>query len=179
MTQKNKQTNHQRPRRNSLEKKMKNVVMVLTTILAFAGTFAHADEATEQEIIKTLMDGNAYAKMNLKAMEDTVAKDGSLEFWSSGGLLNEVDADAAPEEFEAISLNAKHITVITLVPGQVAVAQYYSEGSMSPKTSAAVSNYRTRVTQVFVKEGGKWKVRAAHFSPISGGAGTSRSTVDD
>ena len=158
---------------------MKNVALVLAAILAFAGTFAHADDATEQEIIKTLMDGNAYGKMNLKGMEDTVAKDGSLEFWSNGGLLNEVDADAAPEEFEAVNLNAKHITVITLVPGQIAVAQYYSEGSMSPIKSAAVSGYRTRVTQVFVKEGGKWKVRAAHFSPISGGAGTSQSAVDD
>ena len=74
---------------------------------------------------------------------------------------------------------AKHITVITLVPGEVAVAQYYSEGGMAPVGSAAVNNYRTRVTQVFVKEGGKWKVRAAHWSPIQGGAGTSQTSVDD
>ena len=41
---------------------MKKVLLVLTGILLFAGAFAHADEVTEQEVIKTIMDGNAYAK---------------------------------------------------------------------------------------------------------------------
>ena len=153
---------------------MKKVLLVLSGILLFAGAFAHADDATEQEVIKTIMKDNAYTKKNLKGVGDTVAKEGSLEFWSSGGLLNEVGADSAPQEFNAFNINVKHITVITLVPEQIAVAQYYSEGSMDPTTSAAVSNYRTRVTQVFVKEDGKWKVRAAHWSPIAGGAGTSQ-----
>lgn len=158
---------------------MKIVVLVLSGILAFAGTVAHADEATEQAIINQIMDDNAYSHKNLKGMEDTVSKEGSLEFWSSGGLLNEVSPDIPPPEFESVSIRAKHITVITLVPGEVAVAQYYSEGGMAPVGSAAVNNYRTRVTQVFVKEGGKWKVRAAHWSPIQGGAGTSQTSVDD
>ena len=158
---------------------MKKVVLILGGILAFASTIVHADEATEQAVIKTLMDNNAYTVKNLKGLGDTVAKEGSLEFWSSGGLLNEIPADIPPQEFAAFNIGLKHITVITLVPGEIAVAQYYSEGSMSPKTSAAVSNYRTRVTQVFVKEGGKWKVRAAHWSPIAGGAGTTQTSVTE
>ena len=107
-----------------------------------------------------------------------MSKDGSLEFWSSGGLLQEVEAGTEPDEYESVNIDAKHIHVITLVPGQIAVAQFYSEGSMDPKGSAAVSNYRTRATQVLVKEGGKWKVRAAHWSPIAGGSGTSQTAVD-
>jgi len=158
---------------------MKKVVLILACLSCFAATLVHADEATEQAVIKTLMDANDHTRKNLKGVGDTVAKDGSLEFWSSGGLLNKVKADAGPQEFDSFNLSLKHITVITLVPGKVAVAQYYSEGSMDPKTSAAVSNYRTRVTQVFVNEGGKWKVRAAHWSPIAGGAGTSQTAVDD
>ena len=158
--------------------RMKKTILALTAILAFGVTIAHADEATEQEIIKTIMDGNAYVKKNLRGMDDTVAEEGSLEFWSSGGLLQEVGADTPPQEFDAINLNAKHITVITLVPGQVAVAQYYSEGMMSPKNSSAVNNYLTRVTEVYVKEGGKWKTRAAHYSRITGGAGTSQTAVN-
>ena len=153
---------------------MKKVLVILSGILLFAGAHVQADEATEQEVIKTIMDTNASTKKNLKGAGNTVAKEGSLEFWSSGGLLNEVKADATPQEFDAFNIDVKHITVITLVPGQIAVAQYYSDGSMDPSTSAAVSNYRTRVTQVFVKQGGKWKVRAAHWSPIAGGAGTSQ-----
>ena len=157
---------------------MKKVLLVLTGILLFAGTFAHADEATEQEVIKSIMDGNAYAKKNLKDEDDTVSKDGSLEFWSSGGLLQEVKAGSEPTEYESINIDAKHIRVITLVPGQIAVVQFYSEGSMAPKDSAAVSNYRTRATQVLVKENGKWKIRAGHWSPISSGSGTSQTAVN-
>ncbi len=157
---------------------MKKVLLVLTGILLFAGAFAHADEATEQEVIKTIMDGNAYAKENLMDQDDTVSQDGSLEFWSSGGFLQELRAGSAPQEYESINIDAKHIQVITLVPGQIAVAQFYSEGSMAPKGSAAVSNYRTRATQVFVKENGMWKVRAGHWSPIAGGSGTSQTAVN-
>lgn len=158
---------------------MKIAVLILTGVLAVAGTNGHADEATERAVIKTLIDGNAYVRKNLKTMADAVAKDGSLEFWSSGGLLNEITPDTAPQEYESFNLDLKHITVITLVPGQAAVAQYYLEGSLHPKTSSSVKNYRTRVTQAFVKESGKWKVRAGHWSPITGGSGTSQSAVDD
>ncbi len=158
---------------------MKTIAMVLTGVMLLIGAVAHADEATEQAIIKMLMDNNAYTRKNLKGQDDVISKEGSLEFWSSGGLLNEVNPDVPLPEFESFSINLKHITVITLVPGKAAVAQYYSEGAMDPANSAAVSNYRTRVTQVFVNEGGKWKVRAAHWSPIAGGAGTSQTAIVD
>jgi SnoaL-like domain len=157
---------------------MKKVLLVLSGILLFAGAFAHADEATEEAVKKAIIDGNEFAKENLKDQEDTVSDDGSLEFWSSGGFLQKVSADDEPAVYESINIDAKHIHVITLVPGEIAVAQFYSEGSMAPEGSAAVSNYRTRATQVMVKEDGKWKVRAAHWSPIAGGSGTSQTAVD-
>lgn len=157
---------------------MKKVLLVLSGIMLFAGAYAHADEATEEAVKKAIIDGNEYAKENLKGQEDTVSDDGSLEFWSSGGFLQQVSADDEPTEYESINIDAKHIHVITLVPGKIAVAQYYSEGSMEPEGSAAVSNYRTRATQVMVKEDGKWKVRAAHWSPIAGGSGTTQTAVD-
>lgn len=157
---------------------MKKVLLVLSGIMLFAGAYAHADEATEEAVKKAIIAGTEYAKENLKDQEDTVSGDGSLEFWSSGGFLQQVSADDEPTEYESINIDAKHIHVITLVPGKIAVAQYYSEGSMAPKGSAAVSNYRTRATQVMVKEDGKWKVRAAHWSPIAGGSGTTQTAVD-
>jgi len=157
---------------------MKKLVFIAIGFLAFAGTLAQADATTENEVKNAILESNAYAKKHLKDQDDTVSKDGSLEFWSSGGFLQEVKADTELDEYESINIDAKHIHVITLVPGQVAVAQYYSEGSMAPKGSSAVSNYRTRATQVMVKEGGKWKVRAAHWSPIAGGSGTSQTAVN-
>ena len=95
-------------------------------------------------------------------------------------MLPKLRPDLAPQEFGSIAIGVKHIPVITLVPGKGAVPQYYSEGSMDPKDGPAVHGYRTRVTQVFVKEDGKWKIRAAHWSPIAGGSGTSAvSVVED
>lgn len=157
---------------------MKKLVFVVIGALAFAGTLAQADPATEAEVRKVILDDLAFAKKNLRDQVDTVSSDGSLEFWSSGGFLQNVRPDSEPNEYESMNIDAKHIHVITLVPGKAAVAQYYSEGSMAPKGSAAVSNYRTRATEVFVKEGGKWKVRAAHWSPIAAGSGTSQTAVD-
>ena len=158
---------------------MKKTIFALVGILIFAATSVQADTATEEEVKQAILDDNAYTKKHLKGMGDTVSSEGSLEFWSSGGLLNKVDPALEPDEFDSFAIDVKHIHVITLVPGEVAVAQYYSEGAMDRKNGAAVGNYRTRATQVFVKEDGKWKVRAAHWSPIAGGSGTSATSLED
>ena len=159
---------------------MKKKILLIAGLLTFAVASAQADSATEQEIKKLIMDDNAYTKQQLKGKEDTLSSEGALEFWSSGGLLHKLSTDLSPQEFESYAIDVKHIHVITLVPGKAAVAQYYSEGSMDPKDGPAVHGYRTRATEVFVKEDGKWKIRAAHWSPIAGGSGTSAvSVVED
>ena len=158
---------------------MKKMLLAVTGLMIFCMSAAQADPATEAAIKKHIMDGNAYTAKELKSQGGQVSKEGSSEFWSSGGLLHEVPPSDEVEEFDAFSIKAKHIHVITLVPGKVAVAMYYSEGAIDRKNSAAVPNYRTRATQVFVKEDGKWKVRAAHWSPIAGGAGTSQTSVEN
>ena len=56
-----------------------------------------------------------------------------------------------------------------MVEGQAAVVHFYQEAMMEPTGLSAVPNYRTRVTQAFVKEEGDWKIRAAHYSPLMGG----------
>ena len=81
-------------------------------------------------------------------------------------------------DYASLNIMAKDIEVATVVPGQAAVATYYAEGSLQAKGAAAVSNYLTRVTVVFVKEDGAWKRRAAHWSPIIGGAGTNQTAID-
>jgi len=159
---------------------MKNKISLIAGLLIFIAASAQADSATEQEIKKLIMEDNAYTRQHLQGNEDSLSSEGSLEFWSSGGLLHKLSAALQPEEYESFAIDVKHIQVITLVPGKAAVAQYYAEGSMDPKNGPAVHGYRTRATQVFVKEGGEWKIRAAHWSPIAGGSGTSAvSVVED
>jgi hypothetical protein len=53
---------------------------------------------------------------------------------------------------------------------------YYAEGTMTAPGGEAISNYLTRVMEFYIKENGKWVVRAAHFSPLQGGSGTTQVT---
>jgi hypothetical protein len=133
-----------------------------------------AQSQTEQEVRRTIIEGYDHTNTHLRGQPYGYSQHGALEFWSSGGLLQEISPTGRPEEFDSFSVRPKHIRVTALVEGQVAVAHFYAEGSMKPKGSAAVSNYLVRVTQVYVNEADSWKIRSAHWSPIMGGAGTSQ-----
>ena len=129
------------------------------------------------EIKNQIMNNNEYSNKNNRSVNE-YSKNGALEFWSSGGLIQEIDPDGRPEEYDYFNIKVKHIEVIVLVPEKAAVAMYYSEGSMKPKNSPAVNHYMTRVTQAYVKEDGQWKVRASHWSPIQSGSGTSQTSTE-
>jgi len=131
----------------------------------------------KEDLIKQILANNAYSKKNSQAADEYSSK-GALEFWSSGGLLQTVDPGGRPEKYDYMNIDFKHIEVVILVPKKAAVAMYYSEGSMKPENAPAVSHYLTRVTQVYVKEGGTWKIRASHWSPVSGGSGTSQTSLN-
>jgi hypothetical protein len=145
-------------------------------LVALAPAVCLAD--TAEEIRAEVVKSAAYVRENRKGQENTIAEAGAVEFWSSGGLMQRIPADAPVPTYEQFSLTPKHIEVITLVEGEAAVAMYYSEGAYHPTGAAAVSHYMTRVTEVYVKEDGRWKVRAAHYSPIAAGMGTSQTAID-
>ena len=130
-----------------------------------------------EEIKKQIMNNNEYSNKNNRSVNE-YSKNGALEYWSSGGLIQEIDPDGRPEEYDYFNIKVKHIEVVVLVPKKAVVAMYYSEGSMKPKNSPAVNHYLTRVTQAYVKENGKWKIRASHWSPIQGGSGTSQTSTE-
>ena len=145
-------------------------------VVALAPMVAVAD--TADEIKAMIIQDNADVRKNLAGSDDGYSKHGSVEFWSSGGLMQHVPADSPVATWEDFSLSPKHIKVVTLVEGQAAVAMYYSEGSFKETGKSPVSHYMTRVTDVYVKEGGKGKLRAAHYSPIAAGQGTAQTSVD-
>lgn len=154
----------------------KTLPLVMIALLVGTGV-ALAETATEKEVRDTIIKSFEHGNQHSKAMPDSLSKHGALQFWSSGGLMNVVPADDEGAA-AAQSLAPKHIKVIALVEGQAAVAMYYSEGSLDPPNSEPVSHYMTRVTEVYVKEDGAWKVRAAHWSALAGGSGTSQTTLD-
>ena len=150
-------------------------IKLLAVLLACLPAILLADTAGE---IRALIEDNAaYTKANLEDPADTISSEGSLQFWSSGGLLQTVTAGSEPSTYEYNSLTPKHINVVTLVEGQAAVAMYYAEGSYADSDGESVDHYMTRITEAYVKEDGAWKVRAAHYSPIAAGQGTSSTAV--
>jgi fructose-1,6-bisphosphatase/inositol monophosphatase family enzyme len=150
--------------------------LLLLPTLALAAT--QDGKGAEFEIKNLINANNQHSRDNLKDSPGGVSKDGSLQFWSSGGLLQWVGNDVAPSEYDSFSLVAKHIQVVELPGGESAVAMYYAEGSFKIKGNPAVNHYMTRATEVYVREAGKWVVRASHWSPITAGSGTNQTSVD-
>ncbi len=149
------------------------LVMFVCAVLLTCGV-SYAESDTAQEVKEAILEGVEYTAENLKGQPDSYSKDGAIEFWSSGGLMQEIPAHGRFGDFEAFAVQPKHIKVLTLVEGQAAVAHYYMEGFLKPKGLEAVPHYMTRVTQVYVKEDGRWKIRSSHWSPLAGGSGTSQ-----
>ena len=153
----------------------KRFTSALALTLSVLSSTVMADTATE--VRQVILDDLAHANQELNQDPMRLSKDGSKEFFSSGGLLNHLDRTSGGNTFEMFEGSIKHIEVVVLVEGQAAVAHFYQEAMMQPTGLPAVPNYRTRVTQIFVKEEGDWKIRAAHWSPLMGGAGTSQTVI--
>ena len=149
--------------------------LALTLTLSALSSTVMADTASE--VRQVVLDQIAHMNQELNQDPMRLSKDGSIEFFSSGGLLTYLDRTSGGNTFEMFQGSIKHIEVVVLVEGQAAVAHFYQEAMMQPTGLPVVPNYRTRVTQVFVKEEGDWKIRAAHWSPLMGGAGTSQTVI--
>jgi hypothetical protein len=159
-----------------MESTMRRTLFAFLALLLLLPLTVQAQSQTEQEVTREIIDGFNYTNTHLQNSPGDVSQHGSLEFWSSGGLLQEVPASGGLDEYDAVNLQPKHIRVTTLVEGQAAVAHFYVEGSMKPKGYPATSNYLVRVTTVYLKEDGAWKVRSSHYSAILGGGGTTQTT---
>ena len=133
---------------------------------------------TADEIKAMIIQDHADVHKNLADKNDGYSKHGSVEFWSIGGLIQYVQANAPIANWKNYSLTPKHIEVVTLVEDQTAAVIYYSEGLFHETNQSLVSHNIARVTDVYVREDGKWKLRAAHYSPIAAGQGTGQTSVD-
>ena len=160
---------------------MKKLSIFFITVLYSSLMFAQSAEKDEMEIKQLILSN--FEKTNKGKLEVVeYSKNGLYGFNSTGGLLVYTPKALLKQNaYDNVKLEPKHITVISLVPGQAAVAMFYSEGSMKPKGSGSVPHYLTRVSQTYVKEDGSWVIRTGHYSPITGGSGTTQigSTTED
>jgi len=151
--------------------------LVVFSLLAIPGQLSGQDQdPVVQEIRQIITAEYDYTKENLRDVTGNYHSSGSLEFWSSGGLVQNVSPDEPARTYLSFSLVPKHIWVISLSE-DVAMAQFYVEGSYQETGESPVTHYFTRATRVFVKENGEWKTRAAHWSPVQGGSGTKQTAI--
>ena len=99
--------------------------LILSFCLFFAGVLSAGDK---EDIINQILAENNYANKNNKTM-DIYSKDGALEFWSSGGLLNKVGIEGRVNEFDSFNMNIKHVEIVILVPKKAAVCLLYTSPS--------------------------------------------------
>ena len=156
--------------------KMKNTIILIAICLSAIVT-TKAETEVEKEVKQLILGNNAYALKNLEFKAKMLSKEGALEFWSSGGLLQSAQQNDKVHKFETFNTHPKHIKIIE-INATTAVAMYYVEGNVQHKGSENNSNYLTRVMQVYVKEEGGWKIRAAHWSPLTGGKGTTETAIE-
>ena len=148
------------------------LVVAILSSLTLLPTAAVGQASVEDAVRQAILDQYAFQRENLRDMPGTYSQEGSVEFWSSGGLLQQIPTEML-REYEFNTLTVKHITVIPL-SADAAVAHMYVEGAFQTEGEQPVPNYLTRATLVMVLENGDWVSRAAHWSPIQGGTGTNQ-----
>ena len=148
------------------------LVVAILSSLTLLPTAAVGQASVEDAVRQAILDQYAFQRENLRDMPGTYSQEGSVEFWSSGGLLQQVPTEML-REFEFNTLTVKHITVIPL-SADAAVVHMYVEGGVQTEGAQPVPNYLTRGMLVMVLENGDWVTRAAHWSPIQGGTGTNQ-----
>ena len=127
--------------------------------------------------IENLINGH-WESWNLKKYKDyisSVHSDGTMNGDSNGSFWYEMTPTVKGltenrKTGDKSSFSARYIEIDILVPGKAAVAYYYLVGSYT-LGGVTKNDYRTRVSQVFVTEKGKWKIKSGHFSPLHSGSG--------
>ena len=101
--------------------------------------------------------------------EGTMDGDSNGSFWyRREATVSAVTEGQSPEN--EFNFTPRYIEVDILEKGKVAGAYYYLVGSYNIN-GVQKNDYRTRVSQIFVKEKGSWKVKAGHFTPLHSGSG--------
>ncbi len=154
---------------------MKNLLLACMAICFSQAVLADSHSSATDEVI-ALVEKNWEARNNNDYKTQLDLRSDGMHFnANSSGTFFYSDAKPSLEEISEDLAGDYDVTV--MYPNAVALsytvvlAHYYLEGSLSVDETT-VSNYRTRVTHIWVKENGKWKSKSWHFSPLHNGGTT-------
>ena len=153
---------------------MRKLKLKLTFILAIMSisTFGFADnhtDSSEAEVLKVLsayMDARNTRDFN--AVIAMSSKAGTLDT-NSDGSFHKPQTKQTIEGWEKSgdAITQYYYPEATAITDDVVHVRFYSEGMVG--NDGNMSDYRTRVTMNWIKEGGNWVLSSAHYSPASYG----------
>ena len=91
---------------------MRQLIKVILSSFIICSTM-HAGDI--EDVKKSIKDSFNYLN-KMKKSENDYSKDGALEFWSSGGLLQTIDPSGRPEAYDYVNINPKHISLFLFPP---------------------------------------------------------------
>lgn len=149
---------------------MKNLIIISALIFGFTGLIEASQSKAESEVATAF---KKYFDARVNQDWDTVANMESASGTyntNSDGSFHKALAKTTAAQWKASGqagiLNTYYPEFSELADGVVYVRFYY-EGIA--KNGNQTSDYRTRVTQNWVKENGKWVVKTQHYSPAQFG----------
>ena len=148
---------------------MKNVILIVGI---FFVTFLSADGhlKSEQDVLIALE--KYFEARNDNDYETVVSMESKTGTYgtNSDGSFHKPRQVPSVEQWEKFDqggiTNVFYPEAIQLSEG-VVLARFYAEGIVT--AGGKSSDYRTRVTMNWVKEGGKWVVKSQHYSPANYG----------
>ena len=152
---------------------MKKVIMLFSALCITTSLLLADDKSEVADVVnKHWQYQNA---KDWKKYVETLHSEGTMDGDSNGSFwykreatVSAVTEGQSPEN--EFNFTARYIEVDILEKGKVAVAYYYLVGSYNIN-GVQKNDYRTRVSQIFVKEKRSWKVKAGHFTPLHSGSG--------
>ena len=152
---------------------MKKMIMLFSSLVITTGLLLADDKSEVADVVnkhwqyQNAKDWGKY--VGTMHSEGTMDGDSNGSFWyrRQATVASVTEGQSPENEFNFIP---RYIEVDILEKGKVAVAYYYLVGSYNIN-GVQKNDYRTRVSQIFVKEKGNWKVKAGHFTPLHSGSG--------
>ena len=153
------------------------MIKLTVTSFVFFGLFVSPVVATDEKEIEAITGKitEFVAGMARGEVDASSVADEPVIAYSSGGMweyMNRQEFIASMTEGPRLVAKGYHINVRFLGgASDVAYASYYLSGTIMQDDKVIVVDYRTRISQVFHKEGKNWVIVATHASPLFGGSG--------
>lgn len=154
---------------------IKSCLLALVACLMCTSPLAQQPTDAETSVLQSILEyWEARNAGDWDAAFGMESKAGLITSQSDGSFHKPLGWNRNFSNQQPINLNVYYPEAIEISPG-VVYARYYLEGLIG--TGSERYQYRSRLTNVWVREDQEWRMRGAHFS--DGNFGRTRRTLDE